>query len=256
MQKIEGILLSKTPYGDKHIISNLLLRNGEQVALMFYGAQAGKKTKTSQLEIGSVFKIDLQHKNSNSSEMYIVKEWIATWVPRAIRENHDSFFLASFYLELLKKIAIKTELQVGNLEHEGLFRVGSNALFYLEESLQKKVFEKQTHLTLFLVKLIFESGVIPQLEHCLFCERELSHQEKLHFDRKEGGFICTYCQTSASVKEAQVYRFFKRAITLKYTDYEKMQNSENHINQELMDYLCYQLRFSLQDFKTLPMLFT
>ena len=39
--KIEGIVTSKIPYDERHIIANVILRNGKKVSVVFYGGRGG-----------------------------------------------------------------------------------------------------------------------------------------------------------------------------------------------------------------------
>ena len=49
--KIEGLILSKVPYDERHVIANLLLRSGRKVSVVFYGGRGGgKKQKSSILD--------------------------------------------------------------------------------------------------------------------------------------------------------------------------------------------------------------
>lgn len=72
--KIEGILLSKLPYKDRHLICHMLLRSGKKVGVIFYGgAGGGKKMKSTNLELGHMIKVELKHSNKNK-ELYSLAE--------------------------------------------------------------------------------------------------------------------------------------------------------------------------------------
>ena len=47
--RLEGILVQKTPYQDRHVVGKILLRNGQLLTSLFYGGQGGgKKNETFQ----------------------------------------------------------------------------------------------------------------------------------------------------------------------------------------------------------------
>ena len=85
--KIEGILIRKIPYQDRHIIGTLLLRSGRKVSVLFYGGQGGgKKLKSSTLELGHMLRVELGRSKS-TSDLYRAKEWSPIWIHEKIANN-------------------------------------------------------------------------------------------------------------------------------------------------------------------------
>ena len=95
--KIEGLVLSKVPYDERHIIANLLLRSGRKVAVVFYGGRGGgKKQKSSIIELGFMLSVELAHAKTNS-DIYHAKEWNLVWNHDLIRLDHTAFYLMCFF---------------------------------------------------------------------------------------------------------------------------------------------------------------
>ncbi len=193
---IEGIILSKTPYKERDLICNLLLRSGKKTSVYFYGGRGGGKgNKGSILEVGFMLAVELgRKKRSVETEINIAKEYQLLWRADKIRENFQAFYLSCFYLEYLAKIAIEENFhEEGHEEHQGLFNVLSNGLYFLDESLGKDQFELPSHLFIFLTKLSAQLGIAPDTNHCIFCDNAFKQDELCLFDPQNGGFACTEC---------------------------------------------------------------
>ena len=152
---IEGIVLHKTLYKEKDLIAHLLLRSGDTLTVYFYGGKGGgKKLKGSIVEMGFMLGVYLQKATRKlESQIQVAKEYELKWHPKYIRENYQAFCLASFYLELIAKISSEAHIDdVHSINNEGLFKVLSNALFYLDEAVGKKSFDLHQHLFIFFAK--------------------------------------------------------------------------------------------------------
>jgi len=142
--KIEGIILSKAPFQDRHLICRVLLRSGKIVPVVFYGGSGGgKKNKGSTLEFGYMMKIELAH-SKKSSDIYNAKEWLPIWSHQNIRLDHRAFSLLCFYLECAAKFSQEANLHESSEEFDhqsiGLFRAISSSIFYLDEMIKIKEF--------------------------------------------------------------------------------------------------------------------
>ena len=96
--KVEGLVLSKIPYDERHLIVNLLLRTGRKISVVFYGGRGGgKKQKSSIIELGFMLSVELSQAKTNT-EVYHAKEWNMIWHHDLIRNNHNAFYLMCFFL--------------------------------------------------------------------------------------------------------------------------------------------------------------
>ena len=240
------------------MVSHILLRNGKKSSVLFYGGQGGgKKQKSSFLELGHLINIALQRSNHNKSEMRIAKEWKLKWRHEGIHEDYKLFYLVCFYLEVLEKISLPETYEFVDNDNAGLFRVASNALYYLEEAIAHENVEAANHATIFFGKLLFETGVAPILENCLYCEKDLENGEHVTLLFDEGGFTCQSCQhQSEHVLEVQGLReILLRVRNTPYKNYAQFSGASMREVQQLFRYLCYQFDLKENQFKTTNMVF-
>ncbi|MBC7539412.1 MAG: recombination protein O N-terminal domain-containing protein, partial [Bacteriovorax sp.] len=150
--KIEGIVLSKIPYDERHIIAHLLLRSGRKVSVVFYGGRGGGvKQKSSVIELGFMLSVELRTSKS-TGEIYHAKEWNLVWHHDLVRLDHSAFYVMCFFLEIINKVSPSEnlhEVHEENVEMVGLFTTLSNALVHLEKCLQVKSFYTHSHSVIF-----------------------------------------------------------------------------------------------------------
>jgi len=262
---VEGIIIHKTPYKERDVICNLLLRSGKKLSVYIYGGQGGGKSqKGSIIELGFMLGLELNTRTKRSeSNLKTVKEYSLIWKADKIRDNFQAFYLMTFYLEYIAKISIDEDLDnhVGN-EHAGLFNVLSNSLFYLNKALETDQFVPARHLFLFLAKLASRIGVLPELEECLFCKMDLD-KSMCVFDHKDGGFIChdCYSQRDEFLSENKVLleefnaskalrEKLKLSLTLPYEKYPVLHDITMGQNTGLFNYINYQFSIEAKDVKT------
>ena len=133
----EGIVISKVPYKERDLIVKLLLRNGMTAGFYVYGGQGGgKHHKPSLFDIGSMMKIMIKdRKKTAESDLMIASEYQRIWEPQQVRHDIKAFYLACLFFEIIQKFAIHFHPDQDELnDHEGIFTVLSNALFYLDQS--------------------------------------------------------------------------------------------------------------------------
>lgn len=241
--------------------------NGGQISCLFYGgAGGGKRKKSSLLEVGYVIDVSFAKKKSEiKSEMETASEFQLVWNYDQLRLSHNAFYLLSFYLELILKVARPLEHDELDLEEHGeLFNVLSNAIFFLEQDCANINETKFKHLSLFLTKLSHAMGVYPEVSECLYCGIDLNEAQSYALLKNEGGFACGDCLSQK--EEQQVDRrtldMSKRlratvvqSIRTLYKDHQQLSNVGAEESNELMEYLFFQFHFQKHQFKTLRMLF-
>ncbi len=257
-RKIEGLLISKTPFKERDLIGRILLRNGKYVSILFHGGRGGgTKKKASVLELGFMFAIDLQY-SRGGSEIYRAREWSPIWVHHDIRNHTKAFYLLCFFCEVMSFASFEENLHDsdddGNLE--GLFRVCSNALFLCEKELKEKRFDMHKNLMLFLSKLLLEQGVFPRIESCRICGNYLHQFDTLSLVSEKGGFACENCQKGGSLGK-ELWRFLGISSQTKYQDFQF--EAPERIPMEsmttaLLQYFNFQFQLSNNSFKSLPLL--
>lgn len=257
--KLEGLILSKVPYDDRHLICHLLLRNGKKISVMFYGGRGGgTKQKSSILELGYLVQLELRPTRS-TKDMFQAKEWSLAWHHDLVRKDFRAFSLMCFYLELTQKLSPEDNLHdphwESHTEMVGFFRVLSNALFYLEKSLKVPgTFFPLSQAAIFLSKVLLEQGLFPEREHCCLCGDELIKFNDMHLYPDEGGFACPPCMNQRFKHGLQsgreLWEIMGHAANSKYQEIEPISLEFKSIPAMLFNYLCYQYHFKTEDFKT------
>lgn len=266
--KIEGILIRKTPYQDRHIIGELLLRSGRTVSVLFYGGQGGgKKQKSSTLELGYLIGAELAHSKSTST-LHKAKEWQPKWLHQSIRSQYQAFCFLCFALEVITKVASPESLHDANSDfdkdQEGLFKVLSNALFYLDQRCTLEGFSPVNEMIIFLGKLLIDQGVFPIRDNCLFCDIDLEKEDHLFLMADQGGFSCSECYANMKEERGVNGKFDRDGRELwellgivaqhRYGDLGKINSSGQRIGQQLFHFFSYQFQLKKADFKTLDSL--
>lgn len=260
--KVEGIVLSKIPYDERHIIAHLLLRTGRKISVVFYGGRGGgKKQKSSIIELGFMLSVELSQAKTNT-EIYHAKEWNMVWHHDMIRDNHSAFYLMCFFLEVINKIAPTENLHdvhEENTEMVGLFTSLSNALVHLERSLKEKSFYSHSHSVVFLTKTLLHLGVFPEREHCTLCGIELQEFNDMYLIPEEGGFACPPCvnqNKSYSVQSGrELWELVGHIAHTKYSELGSLKLEYKSLPRMLFHYFCFQFHFEEKDFKTASMVF-
>lgn len=262
--KVEGIILSKTPFKDRHLVCRLLLRNGERISAIFYGGQGGgTKKKSSSLELGYLVKVELTRAKPNSS-IFSVKEWTLSWHHKQIRENHRAFYLLCSFLEVSDKLTVDANLFDSLYEEQvlrdSMFKVLSNSIFFLEKRVQEKK-PISNDLFIFLGKTLIDQGVFPERSHCVLSGVDLSYAEEISLLDEQGGFADIAClnqdmlDAKLSGRDAKnMWGLLCKVALEKYSDLQEIDNIPIHYSNRLIDYLCYQVQISRVDFKTFSLL--
>ena len=128
MENLKGILLSKTPFQERHIIGKLLLTSGERANVVFYGGKGGgKKQKPSTLEIGTCLDVKIKFGGKRSSDLLNAISWKSIWFYENLRLNYEAYYLLCFYAELCQKLS--TELDVDNYKNMESVKITGSITF-------------------------------------------------------------------------------------------------------------------------------
>lgn len=253
--KVEGLLISKIPFQDKHFIGKLLLRSGKKVSAVFYGAKGGGKKRTSSLaDLGHMLSVEL---GRGKDQLYPAKEWSLIWAPKKIREDYKALSLMCLYFEMISKFCMDDHLDEAEDVNDGPFRVLSNALFFLEDSLKSGDFNTYEHLLLFLGKVFHDQGIFPKMKYCVFCDRGLEEFSQLSLVYEQGGFSCNLClgpQAEGVGKDAWSFLNTVRSTTYQDFSFKTLKfQSIKSLCQLLLGHYCYQFHIEERQFRSLPM---
>lgn len=255
----EGIVINRVPYKERDLIVKLLLRNGLLGSFYIYGGQGGgKHHKPSVFEPGSMMRIQIRETKTRSmegAELLVAQEYSRLWEPASIRHNIQAFYLICLYFELVMKIAPTNqgETTAVQMDTEGIFSVVSNALFHLEASLTKNHFDASQQLMLFMVKLLFHMGIMPDTDHCGYCQTNLLEAEGASFLPAEGQFACDKCASGEN--EKQFLLRIKKGYQTKFQDYQELIGTNFHESDRLIQYFCHQFHLKAMDLRSYKLLF-
>tara|TARA_R110002072_G_scaffold1989_5_gene16561 strand:- start:15680 stop:16483 length:804 start_codon:yes stop_codon:yes gene_type:complete len=262
--KIEGLVLSKVPFKERHLICHLLLRSGRKVSVLFYGGQGGgKKKKSSTVELGYMLSLEVA-KSRSTFDMLQAKEWTPTWTHKKLRDNHKAFYLLCLYLEIISKVALDENVHDDNLQFshddEGIFRVLSNAIFHIEGRLNAGNFDSWSELLIFLGKLSIELGVFPIRENCIFCDENLLEVKEVYLASDQGGFSCSTCSNQfekAPVDYNKTGRDLWELLGVignhRYQDLDQLKIDQSPVIHSYFHYFCFQFQWQKSMFKSLPL---
>lgn len=267
--QVEGIVIHKTPYKERDLICNLLLRSGKIVSVYFYGGRGGgKSNKGSILELGYMVQVELNPKRKKlETDLLMAKEYKLLWSGQSIREDYQGFYLCTFFLEFMSKIAVDDELDgFEDQEHQGLFNVLSNSLFFLNKAIEEKRFHLQTQLFIFLAKLSIQLGITLDVENCLFCGEDLKASMVL-FDPQNGGFVCHDCSSKRDEflsdnkllreeyqSSTELRKLFESIYRLPYKEFQKAPEVSQGLTVAQFNYINLQFGFNKDQFKTWGMI--
>lgn len=264
MVELEGILISKLPYQDKHLIGNLLLRNGNKISVMFYGGQGGgKKNVSSILQVGYLFKVSFG-RIKNNFEILSSKEHTEKWYHRNISQNPVGFYLLCFFCEFCQtfapQITHKDDLDLLERSHEGIFRLLSNALFRLDSEVIQNNFDSNFELFIFLTKAMVELGIFPRTETCAISGVEINDNDNVSLSVEQGGFVHfdhlnMEEQRLINRAEGRMLRTeLLRVAACKYAQVNKDVNISKATLNILFNYICYHQNTNRENFKSLSLL--
>lgn len=253
----EGVLIQRVPYKDRDLIVKLLLRNGLVGSFYVYGGQGGgKKQKPTIFETGSLLRILVKEQRTkiDSSDLMISAEHSRLWEPQSVRYDIKAFYLVCLYFELVQKFAQPMQPGQGHGgDHEGVFSVVSNALFYIEDALAKKQFVAHQQLMLFLVKLLFHLGIMPDTDHCSYCQTGLMEMEAASFLPASGQFACHACAQGDNEKGFLLR--MKKGYQTRFQDYADFLGTNFPECDRLIQYFCHQYHLRPVELKSYGLLF-
>lgn len=175
LQKVEGIVIRTTDYGESNKIVTLFTRENGKVAMMARGAKKPKSrlVAVSQLFVYGVF---LMQKSSGLGTLQ-QGEIIDSF--RDIREDLLLTAYCSYVVELTDRLTENHE------RNPYLFELLYQTLNYMNEGADPEILTR-----IYEVKMLQVAGISPQLDRCTLCGEA---EGEFSFSLKEGGFICHRC---------------------------------------------------------------
>lgn len=281
--KVEGLLLTKRPFQERHLVGTLLLRDGTLCSVTFYGGKGGgKKKKSSILELGFMLKVELtKPKKRQEGALYQAKEWDLIWHHQHIRHSLFAFHALYFINEVITKLGVESHLEEKELDvghSEGLFKVLSNTLYYFDQKLSEAQEDQGQSLgfamvSFFLAKLLIELGIFPEVGQCVLTG-EIYHSQQdstppVRFLPDQGGFALRDSLERreeegphhASLQDDREILFFlKMVASTRFQDFGDIYSRRkkapySYLARRLFHYFCFHFQFKEEQFRTFPMIF-
>ncbi len=256
---VEGLVISKIPYKERDLIVKLILRNGLMASFYLYGGQGGGKyNKPLIFDVGVMMQVKIKESKSfrkDGSDLMQIDESKIIWSPKSIRHHFQAFYLMCLFFEMVQKFAITFKLGESDFtdDQDGIFSVLSNALFYIDESVAKNQFIPEQHSLLFLVKLLFHLGIMPNLNVCSFCSTPLENFSHVSLMIENGQFSCSLCAMGENDKNLFVK--LKRSFQTKYQDYIQLEQVNFNDVDKLIKYFCHHFNLRPIELKSYSLLF-
>jgi len=237
----------------------LLLRSGHLASFYIYGGQGGgKSNRPAMYDLGAMMKVmirPLRAKGAQVSELMHASESQKMWAPEFVRHDYKAFYLSCLYLELVQKFALTyhPEHEVDE-NHDGVFTVLSNALFYLDDAVKKEVFLAEQHLSLFLVKLLHHLGIMPETDICSYCGSDLFASIGVTFQSEHGNFSCQSCAPSEHDEKGLLYRI-KKSFQTRFQDYAHLDGANFREADKMLQYFCHHFHLRPVELRSYSVLF-
>ncbi|MFV8826689.1 DNA repair protein RecO [Alkalihalobacterium sp. APHAB7] len=174
-QKVEGIVIRTSDYGESNKIVTLFTREMGKIGVMARGAKKPKSrlAAVSQLFIYGTFLVQKSSGLGTLQQGEIIQSY------REVRNDLLRASYASYIVELTDKLTNDRE------RNPFLFELLMQTLHYIDEEVDPEILVR-----LYEVKMLFVAGIGPQLNNCASCG---SVDGEFSFSIGEGGFLCHRC---------------------------------------------------------------
>ncbi|WP_332690935.1 DNA repair protein RecO [Halalkalibacter lacteus] len=175
IQKVEGIVIRTTDYGESNKIVTLFTREFGKIGVMSRGAKKPKNrlSAASQLFIYGTFVYQRNTGLGTLSQADITTSF------REVRGDLYRASYATYIVELTDKL---TDDQSRNPYH---FELLYQTLYYLNEGIDADVL-----LRIYEMKMLEVAGIKPELDQCVSCR---STEVPVAFSIQHAGYLCKCC---------------------------------------------------------------
>ena len=216
-EKIEGLVISETSYGETSKIINILTENG----IIGCMAKGARKLK-SNLRVGTS-KITLSsfviNKKNDKLSLLISSDIQNDF--RNIKKDIVKISYASFIIELASNV----------MRHN----LNSNVYKILIESLEKinDSYDPLVITNILELKYLEYLGVMPVLDKCSICG---SNKGIATLSSYSGGYVCNNCLTNEKIVSEKTIKIIRMFF---YVDISKISNIDisNLVKKEINDFL-------------------
>jgi DNA repair protein RecO (recombination protein O) len=176
-QKIEGIIIRTTNYGETNKIITIYSRESGKVGVMARGA---KKPKSRLSSISQLFTYGYYFVQQ-SSGLGTLQQGEVIQSMRKLREDIMLTAHAAYIAELTDKLTDDKKT------NPYLFELLYQTLHYMNEGLDLDILR-----SIYEIKMLHVAGILPKINGCANCQKQEGH---FLFSIREGGFLCEACRS-------------------------------------------------------------
>ncbi len=198
-----AIVLKRRNFREYDQLISLFTKEGGKKETLAKGVKKIVSKQAGYLEPFSVVEVEI----IKGKELEHLTKVLVKNIFKKIRNNLQKSLLASQAIRLVDKITVLGE------KDEKIFNLTSNWLEYLE-NVVKEIGLGENLLYSFIIKLLDNLGLAPELEKCVICGG--TREKIVGFDISNGGVYCTSCQRQV-IKNEHVF-----SISVVELDFIKM----------------------------------
>lgn len=216
LKKIEGIVLSETPFGDTSKIINVFTDSGLK-GIICKGAMAIKnknRLTTTKLTLGAYNIYDKENKLSLLSSSDIIN-----YFPN-IRKDITLISYASYLSDLTYQI-LKQDLKIEQIKD--IYKNFKDALIKIEEGLNPMVITN-----IYEVKMLDYLGVGLNLTSCTICGNK---KEIVTLSSERGGLLCKNCYHNERIIPLSVIKILNMYYLVEIKSISKLSIKEDIIKE-------------------------
>lgn len=145
---------------------------------------------------------------------------------KTIREDISKLMISSYLSEIVANYG---------MENDPCSKEVYNLLYSAMEYIAKAKNKTQILLTAikFQLKMMYQIGIIPELNHCLCCGQEITN-ENMCFSIEKGGVFCFHCNTVSNHSIGLPYKVRNFLSAMLNTNFD----SENEYEQKATEKIC------------------
>jgi len=216
-EKIEGIVISETPYGETSKIINILTKEGI-IGVMAKGATGLKSSLrigTTKLTFASFIITKKKDKLSNLTSVDVINDY------RNIKKDIIKISYATFIVELAEQVMKQNY-------NEMIYNLLILSLNKIDENFDSLVITNILEL-----KYLEYLGVMPILNECAVCG---SKKGIATLSSSRGGYICNNCLRNENIVNEKTIKLIRMFY---YVDIEKISSLEigDLSKKEISDFL-------------------
>jgi DNA repair protein RecO (recombination protein O) len=183
----QAIILRTVDFGESDRIFSVYTPKHGKVSVFVPGARHSKKRFAQALDLFCTFEGVFHSRRSSASNLFRLGEFEYLDIGVELRQSWQQIIYGSLMIESVQKLTVESD------PHPKLFELLSDFLHRLGKI---KLTPQTLDLPIYLLRLLWVLGFLPELRRCVRCERkldEIAQENPYYFVQVEGGLICEKC---------------------------------------------------------------